>query len=71
MSDVRFVLSKPVHGGYAFWGIVRQTKPNGVDWFPDPDFELVSISIQLPNAEKEARAMIARLGGVVVGEDGF
>lgn len=70
MNDVRFVLTKPVPNGYAFWGIVRQVRNVGNDgWTASPDFQLVTISVHLPGAEDIARTTIKALNGVVIGED--
>ena len=67
MEEIRFVLTKPVDGGTRWWTIAREVKgPDG--WIVDPAFQLVQISTALPNAETEARGMIARLDGVVIGE---
>lgn len=60
---MKYFLTEPVHGGYAFWDVrlPEFTNPERDEIYSN--FILASFSIHMPNAEKEARALLARLNG--------
>lgn len=53
----RYILDPPVPNGEAWWDIADTESEI------EPNFEVASFSIHMPNAEQEARSLCDRLNG--------